>query len=242
MTTSDKLVMPGSGYNKVTKIIHGYLTRNSEGLELNEIASRSGIHRDVITRSNGFLTSVGIIGGGNQKSLTARGRKLALAIEHDDSEEIKKQWRGLVQEASVLEPIIQLIKVQKKATKSVWESKILQALELKTNTRTGTGIACLLTILEIADIVKKDGQEYSFYNTNINEVQEEHGKSEGESRGEVNPELPGALDGTKPAEKRLDSGHPSVHIDIQIHISSDAKPDQIDQIFASMAKHLYDKQ
>jgi hypothetical protein len=31
---------------------------------------------------------------------------------------------------------------------------------------------------------------------------------------------------------------PSIHIDIQVHISPDAKPDQIDQIFASMAKHL----
>lgn len=32
---------------------------------------------------------------------------------------------------------------------------------------------------------------------------------------------------------------PSLHIDIQIHIASDAPPDQIEQIFASMAKHLY---
>jgi hypothetical protein len=32
---------------------------------------------------------------------------------------------------------------------------------------------------------------------------------------------------------------PSLHIDIQIHISSDASASQIDQIFASMAKHLY---
>lgn len=32
---------------------------------------------------------------------------------------------------------------------------------------------------------------------------------------------------------------PDVHIDIQIHISADAKSEQIDQIFASMAKHLY---
>jgi Family of unknown function (DUF5343) len=34
---------------------------------------------------------------------------------------------------------------------------------------------------------------------------------------------------------------PSVHIDIQIHISADAKPNQIDQIFKSMAEHLYDR-
>ena len=32
---------------------------------------------------------------------------------------------------------------------------------------------------------------------------------------------------------------PSLHIDIQVHISSEASADQIDQVFASMAKHLY---
>lgn len=32
---------------------------------------------------------------------------------------------------------------------------------------------------------------------------------------------------------------PSVHIDIQVHISPESTPDQIDQIFKSMSKHLY---
>lgn len=36
-------------------------------------------------------------------------------------------------------------------------------------------------------------------------------------------------------------GTPALHIDVQIHISADSGPDQIDQIFASMAKHLYGK-
>ena len=34
---------------------------------------------------------------------------------------------------------------------------------------------------------------------------------------------------------------PSVHINLQIHVSSDATPDQIDQIFESMATHIYRK-
>jgi hypothetical protein len=34
---------------------------------------------------------------------------------------------------------------------------------------------------------------------------------------------------------------PTLHIDIQIHIAADASTDQIDQIFASMAKHLYSR-
>jgi hypothetical protein len=36
-------------------------------------------------------------------------------------------------------------------------------------------------------------------------------------------------------------GAPDVHIDVQVHISPDSSPEQIDQIFASMAKHLYDR-
>ena len=42
-----------------------------------------------------------------------------------------------------------------------------------------------------------------------------------------------------PSPKLISSNVPSLHIDIQIHIDSDATPEQIDQIFASMAKHLY---
>jgi hypothetical protein len=37
------------------------------------------------------------------------------------------------------------------------------------------------------------------------------------------------------------SAGPAIHLDIQIHIAADAGPDQIDAIFASMARHLYDR-
>ena len=43
--------------------------------------------------------------------------------------------------------------------------------------------------------------------------------------------------GTRPVE--VGSFSPKVHIDIQIHIDPDADPAQIDEIFASMAKHLF---
>ena len=53
---------------------------------------------------------------------------------------------------------------------------------------------------------------------------------------------------SSPLEGRPGSGNltgraipesPEVNINLQIHISADASPDQIDQIFASMSKHLY---
>lgn len=44
-----------------------------------------------------------------------------------------------------------------------------------------------------------------------------------------------------PAAALSAQGGPSLHIDMQIHISPEASADQIDQIFASMSKHLYGK-
>ena len=35
---------------------------------------------------------------------------------------------------------------------------------------------------------------------------------------------------------------PELHVDIQIHIDSTASPEQIDQIFSSMARHLYGRE
>jgi hypothetical protein len=44
------------------------------------------------------------------------------------------------------------------------------------------------------------------------------------------------------AEAVRASGGPALHIDVQIHISPEASIEQIDQIFSSMAKHLYGPQ
>lgn len=43
----------------------------------------------------------------------------------------------------------------------------------------------------------------------------------------------------KPEECAKNINRPNLHIDLQIHISPDSTPEQIEAIFASMAKHLY---
>lgn len=45
------------------------------------------------------------------------------------------------------------------------------------------------------------------------------------------------VEGVQGVEKR----GPSLHIDVQIHIDASASTEQIDQIFSSMARHLYDR-
>jgi hypothetical protein len=62
-----------------------------------------------------------------------------------------------------------------------------------------------------------------------------------ETKTERKPVTPrSGLDVDPPGErKRPPSNGPDVNINLQIHISADASPDQIDQIFMSMSKHLY---
>jgi hypothetical protein len=57
-----------------------------------------------------------------------------------------------------------------------------------------------------------------------------------------NPVTSGGADPTGVKHEGQNKGSkstPSVHIDIQVHISPESTPEQIDQIFRSMAKHLY---
>lgn len=60
------------------------------------------------------------------------------------------------------------------------------------------------------------------------------------SAGSAHPASPSSpLAQTVPASSVV--AGPSIHIDLQVHISADASADQIDHIFASMARHLYGK-
>lgn len=58
-----------------------------------------------------------------------------------------------------------------------------------------------------------------------------------EQPAEVVRERPASRENPPPGETNV--LEPSLHIDIQIHIDSTASAEQIDQIFSSMARHLY---
>ena len=66
-------------------------------------------------------------------------------------------------------------------------------------------------------------------------------KAAEESPKPTETEKPREIVAHEPSAPAKSDGGPTVHLDIQIHIPADATPDQIDQIFSSMARHLYAK-
>lgn len=59
-----------------------------------------------------------------------------------------------------------------------------------------------------------------------------------EAKGAVKPPKPSYDDKKRGDEKKDTLDIPPININIQVHISADADPTQIDKIFESMAKHL----
>lgn len=77
------------------------------------------------------------------------------------------------------------------------------------------------------------------------EVKPKSGKSVAGDKGD---QASRKSSGTPQVQQKRDGGSskpavaPTVHMDFQIHISPEAGAEQIEAIFAAMAKHLYDKQ
>lgn len=66
------------------------------------------------------------------------------------------------------------------------------------------------------------------------------GEADFSAAGDVAPPPPPPPPGTGTTPVNpVSTNSPSLHIDIQVHISPDSSPEQIDKIFESMAKHLY---
>ena len=71
------------------------------------------------------------------------------------------------------------------------------------------------------------------------EAEFNNGAAEGETHFEAETLHAPVTDPKTAAKAGAKSDAPSLHIDVQVHVSSEASAEQIDQIFASMAKHLY---
>jgi hypothetical protein len=97
-------------------------------------------------------------------------------------------------------------------------------------------MAVLYTVLCEADAAKQPEAEKSEQTRKKVPRQAKSKPGERVSAATPHPLVTAAADPDK--SQRTPQG-PGININLEIHISADATPDQIDQIFASMAKHIY---
>jgi len=165
-------------------------------------------------------------------------KQMGLIDENGEPKERARRWRDDKQYSKICDEI----------KKEIYPQDLLDAVSNPSEergeakswfaTQTGAGsnavskmVACYTLLCE-ADLSK---------------VKETKGRSTMAVQKKQKPKPPMPEDGENQHTRRApempsdNSHHPQVCVNLQIHISADASTEQIDQIFASMAKHIYQR-
>lgn len=143
--------LPASSIDEVFKIVQGYATVGRPA-PLSDISKNTGMHPTVVSRNVGFLLSLGLLEGGKNKSPTAVGSKLGLALMHNVPEEVESILSDIVSENEFLKNVLAAVRIRRGMDTSSLRSHVAySAGQSKTgSTTTGTGA--------VIELLKRSGQ------------------------------------------------------------------------------------
>lgn len=152
----EKFKLPRSSYDELCKIIKSYgsLTKPAS---LEEVSKISRIGKTTISDNNAFLMAVGIIEGGNKKTATEKGQKLASALMHDQLLEIANGWRTIIENNDFLNKMILAVRIRKVMETSNFEAHIAYSSGEAKSAKVMTGSRTVIDILRTSGLVKEDG-------------------------------------------------------------------------------------
>lgn len=197
-----------------------------------------------VVTDNYLATVLGMAERSAQGNVLPYLKKLGIIDEDGKTGEMAKKWRDDQHYPEVCKEMLIEVYPQE-LLDAVTDPKHRAQAERWFANDTGTGevaarrMAALYMVLLEADPSKQAEQEKG-----------EHTKKavsgHAEKKAEKKINMKTAPNSTAPAPAHVDhkaahatSQMPCININLEIHISADSTPEQIDQIFLSMAKHIY---
>jgi hypothetical protein len=241
-----KLALPASSYDVLAKILHAYALCGDTPVSLDAVAGKAGMHKTQVSANNGFLVSLGLLSSGKSKSLTAIGKKLAIAIGNELDEDAALEWRRALLEAPSAKGIIDMIRVQKGIPSSALAGRIASTLGLPGGAGTTTGVNSLIEILMKSGVIEEtDGK---FHLTPSAAEASTTGSSPEKITGTKPPggeavEARNAnADKAKPAAQDSGSGAQTfpipIHVNIELHLPASSEQTVYDALFKSIRENL----
>lgn len=202
----------------------------------------SGLSRDLITNSSKYGLTSGSYAA-SSLSITDKGQ-IALSVEESPREAIEMQFHLAIGQIEPFNNLYEKLKDQRIPADEVLKDELGNA-GVDDSDR-GKAAEIFTANLRFLGLIHNiSGSDYVRPIEQVLEEKPEKSTSAAEDSPKPNstdlPDVP-----VKPAEdNREDTPRPNLpelHVDIQIHIDSAANPEQIDQIFESMARHLYGRE
>ena len=204
-----------------------------------DISPGSSGTRKLIGNSNRYGL---IVGNYNGPSLELTDE--AKALMRPNNSAVERRKRGFALAISKFEPfsaVYERLKEKKLPDESVLRDEFVRAGVPADDTSTASEI--WVDNLQYLDLVQPIAGSNHVRDLDLIQPQADESSTDPSSDGseDSGDRSPPPVAPPQGRGINVNAREPSVHIDVQIHIDASATAEQIDQIFASMAKHLYGK-
>src|SRR3712207_2786162 len=150
--------LPGSPYEELASIIVAYGTRD-DASRTGDVGKLDSVHQSSVSRTNGFLTEIGVLQGETKKLITRRGRSLALALARKDREAIRANWREVVGSTEFLQNVVSAVKLREGMLTQTVQAYIAHAAGQPRNKPVMTGAGAIVEILKTAGLLQEEAEE-----------------------------------------------------------------------------------
>ena len=150
--------LPGSPYEELASIIVAYGTRD-DASRTGDVGKLDSVHQSSVSRTNGFLTEIGVLQGETKKVITRRGRALAIALARKDQEGIRTNWREVVGSTEFLQNVVSAVKLREGMLRPTVQAYIAHAAGQPRNNPVMTGAGAIVEILKTAGLLREEAGE-----------------------------------------------------------------------------------
>jgi hypothetical protein len=150
--------LPGSPYEELASIIVAYGTRD-DASRTGDVGKLDSVHQSSVSRTNAFLTEIGVLQGETKKLITRRGRALALALARKDREAIRSNWREVVGSTEFLQNVVSAVKLREGMLTQTVQAYIAHAAGQPRNKPVMTGAGAIVEILKTAGLLHEEAGE-----------------------------------------------------------------------------------
>ena len=234
----EKFKLPGSSYEQLRKIIIAYGNTKGDS-SIDDIAKLSGISKFIVSKNNQFMISSNIISGGNKKTISEIGGKLARAFEHNQDEDVKKYLSEIIASNSFLSNLITTVRIKNGMTSEELAKHILYVSGDKDTSDNKTGANAVANLLEVSGLLLESEGKLVVANKQTEQ------KSETTTTDITEPIIinnPPNLDMKNKNVNVKQPLTPSISINIQLQIPESDNPIVYENLFKALRKHLIDSE
>jgi hypothetical protein len=234
-----KLVLPGSSYDVVAKILHAYALCGDDPASLEVVAGKAAMDKTLVSRNHGFLVSLGLLSDGKAKTLTPDGKKLAIAIGNNLEEDAAVEWRRVFLSAPAAKSVVDMLKVQKEIPAGTLPGKIAAALGLAGSSSITTGVNSLIEVLAKAGAIQEQDGKYRLISTDANSHPTTSDTGEAGAMAKFNVTHKAAGENASPPSPMIPKiGTMPIHVNIELHLPASSEQAVYDALFKSIRDNL----